>query len=195
VIAIGSDPESRGSRATLLSATGASRPFDTSGCIVTDVNFACFASRGHAKLALHDASPGCVVRGPDGNLWFTDMTNDQIGRVTPSGSVSLFTQGLTKWNSGPQYITIGPDGALCFTELRNRVGRITLDGRISEFSKGIPARSSIGGIVAGRDGNLWFTLYHGNELARITPAGAVTRFRNGIYPSRGNDSDVPDSVP
>ncbi|MDQ2865223.1 MAG: hypothetical protein M3R51_03265 [Candidatus Eremiobacteraeota bacterium] len=38
-------------------------------------------------------------------------------------------------------------------------------------------------------------IYHGNELVRMTPRGVVTRFRNGIYPSRGSDDNVPDSVP
>jgi streptogramin lyase len=195
VIAIDYSSSTAGTRAVRYSATGAVGPFDATGCIVTQMNLACFASRGRFKLALRGATPDWVARGPDGNLWFTDVANSQIGRVTPSGALTLFTRGLTKWNSGPQYITTGPDGALWFTEVRSRVGRITPDGHIREFSRGIPARSSIGGIVAGRDGNLWFTLYHGNELARITPAGVVTRFRRGIYPSRGNDSSTPDSVP
>jgi len=101
---------------------------------------------------------------------------------------------LTRWDSGPQYITVGPDGALWFTERRDRIGRITTGGTITEFSHGIPARSSVGGIVAGCDGNLWFTLYHGNELARITTKGAITRFRRGITASGGDDTII-DSVP
>jgi len=157
---------------------------------------ACLASlRGGPALANKRMAPNWVVRGPDGGLWFTDSDNSDIGRVDARGHISLFSSGLTRWNSGPQYITVGPDGALWFTEMRDRVGRISLDGRIREFSRGIPHRSSIGGIVAGRDGNLWFTLYHGNELARITPSGVVTRFRRGIYPSRGPDSGVVDSIP
>lgn len=101
---------------------------------------------------------------------------------------------MSRWRSGPQHIIVGPDGALWFTEVRDRIGRITLDGRINEFSDGIPFRSFVGGIVAGRDGYLWFTLYNGNELVRMTPGGTITRYRKGIYPSRGFD-EAPLSVP
>jgi len=135
------------------------------------------------------------VLGPDRNVWFADGVHDAIGRITPAGRVTYFTRGLTRWNSGPRHFTVGPDGAVWFTEIRSRVGRITMDGRITEFSAGIPRRSFLGGIVTGPDKNLWFTLYHGNELARITPRGVVTRFRHGIYPPRGNDSSTIDSIP
>jgi streptogramin lyase len=182
--------------AVRLSAAGTVTPFDMSGCLVTAMNLACLpALRGRGPITDSRASPNWVVRARDGNLWFTDSDNSQIGRVDGLGHFTFFTHGLTRFNSGPQYITVGPDGALWFTEIRDRVGRITLDGRIREFSRGIPFRSFPGGIVAGRDGNLWFTLYHGNELARITPGGVVTRFHRGIYPSRGSDSAVVDSIP
>ena len=26
-----------------------------------------------------------IVAGPDGNLWYTNRTNDSIGRITPTG--------------------------------------------------------------------------------------------------------------
>jgi virginiamycin B lyase len=136
-----------------------------------------------------------IFRDADGTLWFADPERSAIGRVSVAGRVSYFTRGLTRWNSGPQYLTRGPDGALWFTEVRGRIGRLAKDGTISEFSRGIPTRSFLGGIVAGCDGNVWFTLYHGNELGRITPGGLVTRFRDGIYPSSGNDDSVPDSIP
>jgi virginiamycin B lyase len=127
-------------------------------------------------------------------LWFSDILGSRIGRLTASGQLTYFTRGLTRWHSGPQHMTVGQDGAIWFTEIRDRVGRIAMDGSIREFSQGIPFRSFVGGIVWGPDGNLWFTLYRGNELVRMTPAGQITRFRNGIYPSRGNDDTV-DSVP
>jgi streptogramin lyase len=179
-----------------LSAAGSVTSVDTSGCLLTQMNFVCLASpRRGGAISASPSRPNWAVRAPDGCLWFTDSVDSQIGRIDARGNLALFTRGLTRWNSGPQYVTVGPDGALWFTEIRDRVGRITLDGRIREFSHGIPFRSFPGGIVAGRDGNLWFTLYHGNEIARITPGGVVTRFRRGIYPSRGNDSYVVDSIP
>jgi virginiamycin B lyase len=45
-------------------------------------------------------------------------------------------------------------------------------GTVTEF----PVKSSPSGITAGPDGNLWFTLFLGNAIERITPSGAVSGF-------------------
>jgi streptogramin lyase len=173
-----------------VDSQGRVTPKDLRDCLVADSGMVCGANlRIPAGITANS-----VVRGSDGNLWFTDSMQDRIGRITPAGKVTYFTHGLTRWDSGPQYLTAGGDGNLWFTEIRDRVGRITPSGQIREFSRGIPFRSFPGGIVWGRDGNLWFTLYHGNELVRMTPGGAITRFKHGIYPSRGNDDTV-DSIP
>jgi streptogramin lyase len=182
----------------VVSATGEIAHLRTTalGCNMAQPLYFCLLARGEFRW-LHKPSilGDDFVLGPDGNVWFADAWHSAVGRVTPAGRVRYFTRGLTRWNSGPQHLTVGPDGAVWFTEIRSRVGRIGMDGRITEFSAGIPHRSFLGGIVTGPDGNLWFTLYHGNELARITPRGDVRRFRRGIFPSRGNDDNTVDSVP
>jgi streptogramin lyase len=72
--------------------------------------------------------------------------------------------------SFPFEITPGP-GGMWFTETgANRIGLITLDGRVSEFPVNRPAN----GIVAGPDGNLWFTSQ--GFLSRMTTAGVITDF-------------------
>lgn len=191
----GMNGEMNGDSIAVVHPDGSTEAMGATGCLLTQTNFACLPG-GMSRGEFRDfgSMPQSVVRGPDGALWFTDVFHSRIGRVAADGAFTFFSAGLTRWHSGPQYITNGPDGALWFTEIRDRVGRITTDGKITEFSAGIPFRSFIGGIVAGPDGNLWFPLWHGNELARMTPNGIVTRFRRGIYPSRGNDDTV-DSVP
>lgn len=178
-----------------IARDGSTHAIDTRGCFIAAVNFACLPQLRKRGTLHYAGFPQSVTVGPDGNLWFTDVFGSAIGRISRDGTLRLFTRGLTRYHSGPQYITRGPDGALWFTELRDRIGRITTDGRITEFDHLLPARSYVGGIVAGPDGNLWFTLYHGNELVRMTPQGVVTRFHEGIYPSRGNDGVAADSVP
>ncbi len=55
----------------------------------------------------------------------------------------------------------------------NRVGRITLDGKVSEFP--IPsANGSPINIAVGPDRNIWFT--KAGKLGRVTPDGAITEF-------------------
>jgi hypothetical protein len=39
------------------------------------------------------------------------------------------------------------------------------------------------------DGNLWFTLYHGMALGRITVNGRVTLYHDVVYPSDRHDFD------
>ncbi len=66
---------------------------------------------------------------------------------------------------------------------RNRkIGRITPDGVVTEFSDGITAGSEPRDITPGPDGNLWFTERASDRIGRITPAGVVTEFSQGITP-------------
>ena len=88
-------------------------------------------------------SPGAAIRaiasGPDGNLWFTELFGNRIGRITPDGKVTEFPlitphsypAGIT---TGPNSIVAGPDGNLWFTEtFGGKIGRITPAGVITEF--------------------------------------------------------------
>jgi virginiamycin B lyase len=79
-------------------------------------------------------------------------------------------------------IVAGPDGALWFTEsMGNKIGRITLAGRIREFPLPQPL-SNIAGLVVGADGALWFTEQPvipggvGFVLGRITTSGTISQY-------------------
>ena len=135
------------------------------------------------------AYPDSIAFDAHGALWFTDTANSLIGRIGTDGRLRTYARGLTRWHSGTQWIACGPDGAMWFTEVRDRIGRIGPDGRITEFSRGIPHRCSLGGIAAGPDGALWFTLFHGNVLGRMTTDGRVTLYRGLVTPSRGSEND------
>jgi streptogramin lyase len=114
--------------------------------------------------------PWGIASGPDGNLWFTEVLGNKIGRITPSGVITEFAVPTS--NCYPQGITAGPDGNVWFTEtLSNKIGRITPSGVIAEFVVPTSASSPYG-IAAGPDGNLWFTEYAGQKIGRISPSGA-----------------------
>ena len=131
-----------------------------------------------SPLSLH------ITSGPDGNLWFT---GNSIGRITPAGVVTQFALPSNGTMEAPFAITAGPDGNIWFTEIPNgfttqeepagRIARITPTGQITEFT--LPtAGSEPRGIVAGPDGNLWFTEAGpgGHKIGRITPNGVITEF-------------------
>jgi streptogramin lyase len=110
---------------------------------------------------------GGMTAGPDGNLWFTEEERNQIGRITPSGTITEFA--IPTPNSDPQGIAAARDGNLWFTESgASQIGRITPSGTITEFT--IPAFTSEPlEITAGPDGNLWFTESSANEIGQLTP--------------------------
>src|SRR5215831_7533793 len=111
-----------------------------------------------------------IASGPDQAMWFTEPSAARIGRINQRGDVTEFS--LPTGSSDPEAITLGPDGAMWFTE-RGKIGRITRDGRISEFPVPWPAPRSI---VTGSDGALWFTIWYVFAVGRMTTAGVVSDY-------------------
>ena len=126
------------------------------------------------------SDPEGITMGPDGALWFTESyLANKIGRMTLDGVVTgEYLLPNSQDNPNPRVITLGPDGALWFPEFYGgRIGRITIDGEISEYP--VPDGSSKNpfGITAGPDGALWFTEEVGNNIGRITTDGVITEYQ------------------
>ena len=124
----------------------------------------------YSATSIH--SPDGITAGPDGNMWFANISGNSIGRITATGAVTAFTgTGINQ----PEDVTAGPDGNLWFTNYGNSsIGRITPTGTVANF-----AAATINHpfeIAAGPDGNLWFTNKGNNSIGRITPTGTVANF-------------------
>jgi len=120
-------------------------------------------------------SPIALAFGSDGGLWFTWVnTGDAIGRLSPTGQVTTYTQGLSP-NPGLTAIAPGADHAMWFTEnSANRIGRITLMTHvITEFSYGLTKDAGLAAIAPGPHGALWFTEARGRRVGRITLQGSI----------------------
>jgi virginiamycin B lyase len=140
-------------------------------------------------LPTPDSGPRALAAGPDGNIWVSEYRASRIARITPNGEITEFA--LPRPNSGPGDITAGADGAMWFLELSGnmdgvqadgaRVGRITMDGRVSEFALPEKSPSPIN-IAVGPDRNIWYT--RGSKAGRVTPDGKITEFELGAG-SRG----------
>jgi len=125
-----------------------------------------------------NAQPVSVVTGPDGALWFTELTGNNIGRLTTDGSFSEYP--IPTAGAQPDDIAVGPDGNLWFAETTgNKIGRITPSGAIAEFG-GLPAASRPTAVTGGPDGNVWFTeralTSPSGRIGRITGSGAITNY-------------------
>jgi len=123
------------------------------------------------------------VASLDNALWFTSFSTGQIGRI-PLNSLETVTYfDIRTPSSHPSAMTVGPDNKSLYfiIEVSNEaqstysVGRITLDGSITEFP--IPnAVSKPNAITAGPDGNIWFTDPALNSIWRLTPEGIFDSF-------------------
>ena len=121
------------------------------------------------------SGPDGIAWGPDGNLWFTNQTNNSIGSITTGGTVSQYQSTAIDQPTG---IVAGPDGALWFTDdAGDTIGRITTTGAVTTYP--LPTGEGPTAIATGPDGNLWFTDSTGNTIGKITPAGVVTVFKTG----------------
>ena len=146
--------------------------------------------QGEIAVAARLRPSGFAV-APDGGIWFTGFRG--IGRIAPDGLVSTFPlpdgeneEGKVVFNDGP--IVVGGDGNLWFSGARGIrdengrasgdqpiIGRLTPSGDLAEFDLpregGHPIR-----LAAGPDGNVWFTEWAGERVARIAPNGQIEGF-------------------
>ena len=136
-----------------------------------------------------DSGPDGIARGPDGAMWFTEYSADQIGRIAADGSVTEYPTSPPALTAGadPSQIVTGPDGNLWFTEYgTGKIGEISPStGRlVGEYP--LPAGASSGpeGITVGPDGALWFTERDAGQVGRLDIAAAVPGTSAGIteYP-------------
>jgi streptogramin lyase len=158
-----------------------------------------------AKGGNEGSMPEGIAVGPEGNLWFTDANEAKpaIGKIVLSSKneiekIEEFSTGLNP-ESKPLGIVAGADGNLWFTDgsgITKAIGRINPSTHeIKEFATGEnsepggqPSEFGPWGIVAGPDGNVWFTEAgtneaHGKSICNITPSGTITCSKAGLIAS------------
>ncbi|MFY9578972.1 MAG: hypothetical protein WAQ33_06570 [Gaiellaceae bacterium] len=124
----------------------------------------------------YGVNPG-ITAGSDGNLWFNEeagvcnppivcgATFDEIGRITPSGTVLAGYPIAT--SSNVQSLTAGVDGNVWFAEGNAsdpqgnfapgmQIGRLTPSGELTEFVTPTAASAPFD-ITRGGDGQIWFS--------------------------------------
>ena len=124
-------------------------------------------------VADQGVEPAYIVEGSDGNLWYTYSFQADVGRITPSGTVTDFPIPTVNAVSGG--IAAGSDGALWFCEFQGqKIGRITTSGSVTEYT--LPPGTNPQFITAGPDGALWFTEEGARDIGRITTSGSISEF-------------------
>jgi streptogramin lyase len=122
-----------------------------------------------------------IVAGPDGHIWFTEPSQNRVGRRrVDNGQVTHYDLAGTE----PGDITVGPDNRIWFTEgTGNRIGAINpfaanIQASVQEYSAGLSPGADPSGITASA-GALWFTEFAGNRIGRISTTGVITEFPIG----------------
>lgn len=137
-------------------------------------------------------NPTGIASGPDGYIWVLHSSyplDDRAFQISPNGEIAEFSfSGLQKGMLTT--ITAGPDGYLWFTESnnpRNKIGRVTTRGQLSEFQ--VPTQfSGPSGITVGPDGNMWFTEAGKGKIGRLQTAEKDVQYvlylPSGFVPER-----------
>ncbi len=169
---------------------------------------------GLVRASAASAEVGSILSTPQGDLWFTDPAANEIGEIRPNATVSWFKAPIA--TDERDALSQGPGGGIWFTETTARkVGHITSTGALAEFAVplppahppstgplgfGPPLESSAlpgpGSIIAGPDGNIWFTNggsdvgvsgVYGGQIDRITQTGTVSEYQIPSPNSQPND--------
>ncbi len=133
-----------------------------------------------------DSSPADLAFDNQGNLWFTELNANRIGKLVPAQGKSLTPQGITEYelphpNSKPHFLTVARDGKVWFTEMGgNRVGSLDpKTGVIKEYEIPSP-HSEPHQIAEGTDGSIWFLEFQTNKVGRLNPkTGEITEYPVG----------------
>ncbi|SCK31560.1 virginiamycin B lyase [Streptomyces sp. WMMB 714] len=131
-------------------------------------------------LPAGDEGPYGVTAGPDGAVWFTELTANRIGRLVPAGgghereqpyAVQEFTLPVS--GGCPAGITAGPDGGLWFAlSGADAIGRIGPGGAVTVHRLPSAGARPVH-IAAGADGAMWFTQIGVGRVGRITADGQI----------------------
>jgi streptogramin lyase len=161
-----------------------------------------------------------LVFGPDDSMWFllhgcavghgTEELFGGVGRLPLDDPKAQLVRRL---DTSPNDLTVGPEGALWFTESTAidaakgevpEIGRLTAAGQLTQFpapvQPGLPytLHEEPEQIIAGPENDLWFIAegVGANVLARITPAGVTSQFSAPLVrEGRGKTEPKPDEVP
>jgi virginiamycin B lyase len=123
-------------------------------------------------ITVPDTQVRRLALGPDGNIWFpTDALG--VARLTRRRSTEdISLPGLGSFFSD---LTAGPDHAVWVLG-SDAIARVTVSGQATYFPKAVLNSSNGDHIIAGPDGNLWFTGNGAQLIHRMTRTGVITDF-------------------
>ena len=156
---------------------------------------------------LSGSEPVGVAIAGDNTVWYLDAGRNSVGHLTFPGGVQHIDEfGIPTNPADPGYITLGPDGALWFTELSVnfvgcQIGRITTGASptITEFTLPFAQPLPDGDFcldLTSAGGNIWFAEADTGAIGKVTPGGVVTEYgipgsgTTAVYVAAGPDGNL-----
>ncbi|HEV7527442.1 MAG TPA: hypothetical protein VGO29_00945 [Solirubrobacteraceae bacterium] len=135
-----------------------------------------------------------LVLGPDGNIWFSLGVPAAVGRITPTGTITIFPTPTL--NSLPFGLAVGPDQQIWFAERNgDAIGAIPTTASSGAAIVEYPVGSSNAGVqyvTAGPDSRMWFNEFNRSSLGAITTNAATP---SGTPKGAGEKSPGSSSAP
>lgn len=121
---------------------------------------------------------GTIILGPDGNMWFPEVTH--LGMITPTGVIKEFKYPTGFGNNTFGTITVGADHNLWFSESGdNAIVRFIIATKTFKEFK-VASTCPPLGVVKANDNNVWFACFtSASGVGRITTAGNIKLFPGG----------------
>jgi virginiamycin B lyase len=120
-------------------------------------------------------NPIPITVGPDGNFWTWFSGGPTVGRLTPTGTLTVFQTALEFPSGTPGHCVNTHDGHVWCSNTGGNVVRIAvLDGSSTVFT--LPPNAGATDLTFGPDGALWFTDSGLNQIGRLNLQGAVTEY-------------------
>jgi hypothetical protein len=110
----------------------------------------------------------------DGDYIVTEFNSGELSSVTPGGTVTLITGGL----SAPGLVAIDSSGNYIVTEYNSgELSSVTPGGTVTLIASGL---SNPYGVAIDSSGNYIVTEWGSGELSSVTPGGTVTLITGGL---------------
>lgn len=142
----------------------------------------------HFPLETLGALPIYLFRGPDGNMWGTELSGSNILHVNGKGNVTEYPIPTT--NSRPIAIIPEPDGQhMWFSEEAGvKIGKIDMNGRITEYQVPVLQKNDIvASLCFDREGNLWVQVYVDMKNPKPEGYDYLIKFDKSITKVEGNE--------
>lgn len=130
-----------------------------------------------------------AVDAPDGRIWFSEFSGNNLAAVTTAGAVKEYPMFA---NAQPSAITVGTDGNIWTGGYGGEILSVTILGKFTAYPI---AGAHIGGLAVGPDNNIWYTDYGNDKVGYITTSGLVNAYKAPIGTSptqiaKGNDGNL-----